>query len=321
MNLRLTDAPLDGVAEVNVTIESINLVREDDDDDADDGDNDDGDEVEAGDDSIVPVFAPDQPVTINLLELTDSTTTLVSDAAIPAGEYSQMRLVLTNDNTLVFDDGTTADLKTPSAQQSGFKIQIPGFEIDEEGDVVDLTLDFDASQSVVDRGNAGYLLKPVVKAETIEFSDADLEAADVGATGRLENVNTSGPTVTVEGVTFTATDSTDYDGVDNIDGLSSFSYAAVEAVAEEDGTYRAVEIEAAEQGEFSYSLEGAFEDATDTSVTLLGQTIAINSDTDYEGTLDAATLQTLTSDSRIEVEFNVMSDGSRVATSIELETD
>jgi hypothetical protein len=92
-------------------------------------------------------------------------------------------------------------------------------------------------------------------------------------------------------------------------------------VAEEDGTYRAVEIEAAEQGEFSYSLEGAFEDATDTSVTLLGQTIAINSDTDYEGTLDAATLQTLTSDSRIEVEFNVMSDGSRVATSIELETD
>ncbi|NBC87421.1 MAG: DUF4382 domain-containing protein [Bacteroidetes bacterium] len=318
MNLRLTDAPLDGVAEVNVTIESINLVCEDGDDD-DEGRED--DDVEAGDESIVPVFAPDQPVTINLLELTDSTTTLVTDAAIPAGEYSQMRLVLTNDNTLVFEDGSTADLKTPSAQQSGYKILIPEFEIDEEGDIVDLTLDFDASQSVVKRGASGYLLKPVVKAKTIEFSDADLELADVGATGRLDNVNTSGPTVTVEGVTFTPTDSTDYDGVTSIDGLSSVSYAAVEATREDDGSYRAVEIEALEEGAFSYRLEGYFEAATDSSVTLLGQTIAVDSETEFEGSLDASMLQTLASDDRIEVEFTVLEDGRRLATSIEHEAN
>ncbi len=190
MNLRLTDAPIDNVAEVNVTIERINLVREDGDDDADGGDDD---EVERGDDGIVPVFKPDEPVTINLLELTDSTTTLITDAAIPAGEYSQMRLVLTNENSIVLDDGTTQGLQTPSAQTSGYKIRIPGFEIDEEGDVVDLTLDFDASRSLVLRGNGEYLLKPVVVVENIDFSDAELEATDTEASGRLENVDTSGP--------------------------------------------------------------------------------------------------------------------------------
>ncbi|PEN13521.1 hypothetical protein CRI94_09405 [Longibacter salinarum] len=317
MNLRLTDAPLDSVAEVNVTIESINLVREDADDDDLEGDSE-SDEVEAGDDAIVPVFAPDQPVTVNLLDLTDSTATLVTDAAIPAGDYSQMRLVLTNNNTLVFNDGSTENLKTPSAQQSGYKIQIPEFEIDEEGDIVDLTLDFDASQSVVELGNGGYILKPVVKAEAIEFTDADLELAEIEATGRIDNVDTSGPTLTVEGIPFTTTDSTDFDGVSAIDGLSSYNYASVEAVKEDDGTYRAAEVEALSSDEFTFSLEGYVEGATDTSVSLLGQSIAIDGDTEFEGTLDAATLQALTSSDIIEVDFIVLSDGSRLATSIEL---
>jgi hypothetical protein len=324
MNLRLTDAPLDSVAEVNVTIESINLVREDgDDDDGDDDDADDGDDddVERGDDGIVPVFKPDEPVTVNLLDLTDSTTTLITDAAIPAGEYSQMRLVLTSENNLVFNDGTTERLQTPSAQSSGYKIRIPGFEIDEEGDVVDLTLDFDASRSIVEQGNGGYLLKPVVVVKNIDFSDGELEATDTEASGRLENVDTSGPTFTVEGVPFTATGSTDYDNVDAIDGLSSFSYASVEAVEESDGSYRALEVEAvSDADDLPYSLRGALDGVTSSSITVLGQTITVDSNTEFDDPLSSDTFDTvLSAGDGVEVTFDVQSDGSRLATSVERE--
>ena len=322
MNLRLTDAPLDSVTEVNVTIESINLVREDgDDDDAEDGDDDNGDEIERGDEGIIPVFEPDEPVTINLLDLTDSTTTLISDAAIPAGEYSQMRLVLTDENNLVFNDGSTESLQTPSAQQSGYKIRLPGFEIDEEGDVVDLTLDFDASRSIVEQGNGGYLLKPVVVVKTIDFSDGELESTDTEASGRLQNVNTSGPTFTVEGVTFATTNATDFDGVSSIDGLSSFSYASVEAVEESDGSYRALEVEAvSDASDLTYSLRGSLEGVISTSITLLGQTITIDSNTEFDDPLSSDTFDTtLTAGDGVEVTFDVQSDGSRIATSVERE--
>jgi len=335
MNLRLTDAPLDSVAEVNVTIESINLVREDDDDDdGDDPDDDENgdengdDDVEAGDDSIVPVYAPDQPVTINLLDLTDSTTTLVTDAAIPEGEYSQMRLVLTEDNFLVFNDGSQADLKTPSAQQSGYKINLPEFEIDDEGDIVDLTLDFDASQSIVVtgggpvvRGAPGYILKPVVRAESIQFSDGDLDDVEIAAAGRLENVDPSASSVTVEGVLFDVTSETDFDGVDGIDGLTSFSFASVEATEANDGSYDALEIEAVSSDSAPFSLEGPFESATPTSITVLGVTMAVTDDTQFEGDLTRGTFESaLVAGDLVEVEFTV-ENGTRVAINVEHEED
>jgi len=336
MNLRLTDAPLDSVAEVNVTIESINLVRknDDDEDDGDDpaddenGDENGDDEIEAGDESIIPIFAPDQPVTIDLLELTDSTTTLVEDAVIPEGEYSQMRLVLTEDNFLVFNDGSQADLKTPSAQQSGYKVNLPEFEIDDEGDIVDLTLDFDASQSIVVtgggpvvRGAPGYILKPVVRAESIQFSGGDLDDADIAAAGRLENVDTSAPSVTVEGVLFDVTSATDFDGVDGIDGLTSFSFASVEATEANDGSYDALDIEAVSSDSTPFILEGPFESATPSSISVLGVTMEVTDDTQFEGDLTRDTFDSaLVAGDRVEVEFAV-ENGTRVATNIEHEED
>lgn len=154
MNLRLTDAPLDSATAVNVTIEQINLVRENDEDGDDAADSEGDDGVEAGDESIVPVYTPDTPETINLLDYQNATKTLATDAEVPEGTYSQMRLVLTangpnmKSNWIVFESGNEAMLQTPSAQQSGYKINLPEFEVDEESDVIDLTIDFDASQSV-----------------------------------------------------------------------------------------------------------------------------------------------------------------------------
>ena len=56
------------------------------------------------------------------------------------------------------------DLKTPSGQTSGVKLQL---NADLESDVTYMVLlDFDAAKSVVAKGNGGYNLKPVVRTIT-----------------------------------------------------------------------------------------------------------------------------------------------------------
>ncbi len=60
-------------------------------------------------------------------------------------------------------------LTTPSAQQSGIKINV---DIDvAAGQTADVVLDFDACKSVVRRGNSGqYNLKPVISATSVVSS-------------------------------------------------------------------------------------------------------------------------------------------------------
>jgi hypothetical protein len=87
---------------------------------------------------------------------------------LPEGSYSQLRLVLADNtagdplaNAVQPIGGTLVPLRTPSAQQSGLKLQVH-FNV-EAGKVIDLVLDFDACKSVVLGGQSGnYNLKPVV---------------------------------------------------------------------------------------------------------------------------------------------------------------
>ncbi len=58
-------------------------------------------------------------------------------------------------------DSVLHELKTPSAQQSGLKINVHA-DISNV-DVFNLLIDFDAEESVVEQGNGGYILKPVIK--------------------------------------------------------------------------------------------------------------------------------------------------------------
>ncbi|PZD79038.1 DUF4382 domain-containing protein [Mesonia sp. K7] len=98
----------------------------------------------------------------NLLELTGGVSAaLATEYEIPAGDINQIRLVLGSNNTVVVD-GTTHDLQTPSAQQSGLKINLN--ETLQADVVYEYTLDFDVEESIVEQGNGGYLLKPVIRA-------------------------------------------------------------------------------------------------------------------------------------------------------------
>jgi hypothetical protein len=105
----------------------------------------------------------------DLLELTAGVNVLLFNDEVPAGRISQIRLILGDDNTIVVD-GETLPLATPSAQQSGLKIQVN--ENLEAGILYEFILDFDVDKSIVVQGNGEYLLKPVIRAITVAESGA-----------------------------------------------------------------------------------------------------------------------------------------------------
>ncbi len=113
---------------------------------------------------------------IDLLSLTNGVLTTLGQAALPAGDFQQIRLVLVPNaggapaNSVVPTNGSEQALDTPSAVQSGIKIIRP-FTV-APNTLTDLILDFDACKSIVARGNGSFALKPVVTALPTSVSGA-----------------------------------------------------------------------------------------------------------------------------------------------------
>ncbi len=152
LRVALTDAPACGYDHVYVTVDRVRVHASS---TAEDGD---------GGWSEV-VVSPAQR--IDLLGLTNGVLAELGQTPLPAGQYSQVRLVLrpngtgTPANAIVPTGGMEIALDTPSATQSGLKL-IHGFTV-QANTLVDLVLDFDACKSIVKRGNSGrYNLKPVI---------------------------------------------------------------------------------------------------------------------------------------------------------------
>lgn len=103
-----------------------------------------------------------RPGLYNLLALSNGKDTILGGVTLPAGRISQIRLILGDSNSVVLKDGTVVPLKTPSAQQSGLKLNVDANLT--AGIPYALVLDFDASRSIVEAGNSGkYILKPVIR--------------------------------------------------------------------------------------------------------------------------------------------------------------
>ena len=107
---------------------------------------------------------------IDLVTLTNGVLEELGSMTLPAGRYSQVRLVLAENapsgsgalaNSVKPVGGQETALATPSAMQSGLKLKA---NVDvAAGQSADLVLDFDACKSVVKAGNSGrYNLKPVI---------------------------------------------------------------------------------------------------------------------------------------------------------------
>jgi len=103
------------------------------------------------------------PGIYNLLNFTNGVDTLIATGNLIAEKVQQIRLILGPNNSVAVG-GTVFPLTTPSAEQSGLKLQV--HHVLEAGVAYAVLLDFDANASIVQEGNGTYKLKPVIR--TIE---------------------------------------------------------------------------------------------------------------------------------------------------------
>lgn len=162
LKVSLTDAPAN-FEKVNIEIRQV-LVNKD------------GNAEDSLDSGWEPVM--DDSIVVNLLDYQNGAVLELGEVELEPGMYNQIRLMLGEGNKVVVD-GETYALTTPSAQQSGYKLNVNA-EV-QEGQVYELVIDFDVSQSIVVTGNNRYILKPVLR--TVDLQE---EASIAGTVLPLE---------------------------------------------------------------------------------------------------------------------------------------
>lgn len=138
LTLNLTDAPVAGVSEVNIHINSIELKKNSE------------------------TFNFDVDQSVNLLDLQGSASlTLLDGISVPAGQYQYIRLDLEElNNTLLLSSGAEVSFDIPSEAQSGLKLNSP-FMLSANGNA-NFTLDFDVAKSL-SLSNQGYKMRPTIR--------------------------------------------------------------------------------------------------------------------------------------------------------------
>lgn len=158
-DIRLTDAPGD-VTQAIVTIERVSVVPVE--------DSSSGDAREGGIELL-----SDSAFTADLTKLQAGVdTALASIDSIPPGTYGQIRLVTADTADVLYETQgggeATAELKQPSASETGIKINFEPVTIDSPEDSAEVTLDFSVEDSFVKAGRSGmYIFKPVVQAKSV----------------------------------------------------------------------------------------------------------------------------------------------------------
>lgn len=111
----------------------------------------------------VTLPAVQQPFSIDLYQfLNGNKTQFVPPVKIDSGKYTQVRIGVTDATIQIKNDKgeiETLDLEIPSENlktDKNFEFEVP------DGGAVDLTVDFDLSQSIVVTGTGTYQLKPVL---------------------------------------------------------------------------------------------------------------------------------------------------------------
>lgn len=111
--------------------------------------------------SSAVTLTPIRPGMYNIMNFRNGLDTLLLRADLPAGKIGQIRLILGDGNYVVVN-GTSHPLNTPSAQESGLKLNLNQTFV--AGGAYDIWIDFDASKSIVATGSGKYNLKPVIRA-------------------------------------------------------------------------------------------------------------------------------------------------------------
>jgi hypothetical protein len=154
----------------------------------------------------------------NLLDLVNDKDTLLAVADIPSGRLSQMRLILGPDNSVVVD-GIEYELKTPSAQQSGLKLNI--HQDVTAGVLYTILLDFDVAKSVHQTGNKKFMLKPVIRT-VLTAAGLQVKVGDISGFVVPDSVLTT--VLAIQGPDTVASTFTDSTGGYMIKGLNAGLY-------------------------------------------------------------------------------------------------
>lgn len=147
----------------------------------------------------------------DLIKFSSGVDTLLATGSIDVAKVQQIRLILGPNNSVVVNN-VSYPLSTPSAEQSGLKLQVHQ-ELQAGVDYVVL-LDFDANQSIVETGSGTYKLKPVIR--TIETAISGAIKGKISPTGVLSVVSATA------GVTYSTNVSTTGDFI--ISGLPAGTY-------------------------------------------------------------------------------------------------
>jgi len=145
MSLAVADAPVDGANKVVVEFTGVELTP--------------------GSGNPVTITFP-APKTIDLLSDSGTASAQLFSQPIPAGSYSQIRLMVVADGNpsnsyIILSDGTMHGLQVPSGSETGLKL-VSGFTVPSSG-VVDYTIDFDLRQAITcpPGQSPACILKPV----------------------------------------------------------------------------------------------------------------------------------------------------------------
>lgn len=150
----------------------------------------------------------------NLLDLVNDKDTLLADALIPSGKLHQIRLILGTENYVKIG-GQLIKMDTPSAQQSGLKLNV---QQDVTGGILyTMVLDFDVARSIVNTGSGKYNLKPVIR--TV------LNAVGGSIKGFVAPDTISTAVLAIQGPDTIATTYTGTDGGYLIKGLGAGTYS------------------------------------------------------------------------------------------------
>jgi len=242
MSLRLTDAPAGDLLEAWVGIDSVWL------------------QGGASGSSGGHVTLLDTPSDlVKLSSLDQSTEDLVSDVEVPSGTYTQLRIFVSQGVAVAqnssgeitaytlggatlpagsdFSPTASGQLICPSCGQSGFKVNLPGGNVQLQGTAKILVLDFDVAQSFGHDAAASdqWVLHPVMMATdfeasasvtgTVSLDGSQLSALPECPTGTSRSVEDFVPTATLSSdASVVSSGTVQSDGSYTIDFLAPDTY-------------------------------------------------------------------------------------------------
>lgn len=148
LRLLLTDAPISNITNVWLTVSQVSAIPKN------------------GGSTVV---LSNETQTLDLLNLRYGVTRTLGISTLPPGEYSQLRLLVT-DSTLVVN-GVTHDLFIPSGATSGVKINFHFTAASSE--LATMLIDWDAAASIHFAPGEGYIMRPVIHVRTYRTEPLD----------------------------------------------------------------------------------------------------------------------------------------------------